>query len=269
MSQKFQRFWLTRFRRLPQSAARQMRTQFHRVPQKVRFFLIALALAILTTIFSSHFPLSVVPAYHAGELADSDVVIPANLLSGDDARGLTLPEQFKRNPILVHAGEIVTPEKVPVIESIRAFQLAQRNPKRLLGLLALVGLMFFALYKSATTSRSSRLGPRTAFWVAASALMIQAMIVRVGMFGAAVLGTRPETLGFGGIFEFGFAVPFATCALVLSLLVGSQVALVAGLISAILVGFVAPNGMAFVAYALGGSVTAPADFTGFSDELRG
>jgi putative nucleotidyltransferase with HDIG domain len=256
MSQKIQRFWLTRFRRLPQSAARQMRTQFHRVPQKVRFFLIALALAILTTIFSSHFPLSVVPAYHAGELADSDVVIPANLLSGDDARGLILPEQFKRNPILVHAGEIVTPEKVPVIESIRAFQLAQRNPKRLLGLLALVGLMFFALYKSATTSRSSRLGPRTAFWVAASALMIQAMIVRVGMFGAAVLGTRPETLGFGGIFEFGFAVPFATCALVLSLLVGSQVALVAGLISAILVGFVAPNGMAFVAFALGSSVTA-------------
>jgi len=256
MKQKTPRLWLTRFKRLPQSAARQMRIQFHRVPQKVRFFIITLAFAVLTTIFASHFPLSVVPSYRAGEVAESDIVIPANLLSGDDMRAASVPAQFRRNPILLHAGESVTPEKVPVIEAIRSFQLAQRDPRRLTGLLALVGLMFFALYKAASTSQSSRLGPRTAFWVSCSALMIQTMIVRVGMFGAAVLGTRPETLGFGGIFEFGFAIPFAACALVLSLLIGSQVALVAGLISAILVGFVAPNGMAFVAFALGSSVTA-------------
>ncbi|MEP7342475.1 MAG: HDIG domain-containing metalloprotein [Acidobacteriota bacterium] len=256
MNQKKPRFWLARTRRIPQSAARQIHIQFHRIPQKVRFFIITLALACLIAISSSHFPLSIVPAYRAGDVAESDVVIPANLLLGDDPRGNAVPAQFKRTPVLLHAGETVTPDKVPVIEAIRDFQLGQRNPKRLMGLLALVGLMLFALYKSALTSRSSRLGPRTAFWVAASALMIQTMIVRMGMFGAAVLGTRPETLGFGGIFEFGFAVPFATCALVLSLLIGSQVALVAGLMSAILVGFIAPNGMAFVAFALGSSVTA-------------
>src|SRR5262249_21925853 len=154
---------------------------------------------VLTALFSSHFPLSVVPPYRAGETAESDIFIPANLMSGDDGRVLNLPAQLRRNPILLHAGETVTADKVQIIESIRAYQLSQRNPRRLLGLLALIGLMFFALYKAATTSQSSRLGPRTAFWVAASALMIQTMIVRVGMFGAAVLGTRPETLGFGGI----------------------------------------------------------------------
>lgn len=256
MNQKKPRVWLAQVRRFPQSAARQIRIQFHRIPQKVRFFVITLGMAVLTTIFSSHFPLSVVPEYRAGDIAESDVVIPANLLSGDDPRSVTLPIQFKRNPILLHAGDAVTEEKIPAIVAIRSYQLAQRNPKRLLGMLALISLMFFALYKAATSSRSSRLGPRTAFWVTVSALMIQTLIVRVGLFGAAVLGTRPETLGFGGIFEFGFAVPFATCALVLSLLIGTQVALVAGLMSALLVGFVAPNGMAFVAFALGSSVTA-------------
>lgn len=233
-----------------------MSTLFHRIPQKIRFAMIATVFALVTAISASHFPLSIVPLYRTGDVVESDVVIPANLMSGNDPRTVSVPAQFKRNPILLHAGEIVTPEKVPVIEAIRSFQLAQRNPKRLLGLLALIGLMFFGLYKAALTSQSSRLGPRTAFWVSTSALMIQTLLVRLGMFGAAVLGTRPETLGFGGIFEFGFAVPFATCALVLSLLVGSQVALVAGLMSTILVGFIAPNGMAFVAFALGSSVIA-------------
>jgi len=233
-----------------------MSTLFHRIPQKIRFAMIATVFALVTAISASHFPLSIVPLYRTGDVVESDVVIPANLMSGNDPRTVSVPAQFKRNPILLHAGEIVTPEKVPVIEAIRSFQLAQRNPKRLLGLLALIGLMFFGLYKAALTSQSSRLGPRTAFWVSTSALMIQTLLVRLGMFGAAVLGTRPETLGFGGIFEFGFAVPFATCALVLSLLVGSQVALVAGLMSTILVGFIAPDGMAFVAFALGSSVIA-------------
>ncbi|HEX9004250.1 MAG TPA: HDIG domain-containing protein [Blastocatellia bacterium] len=256
MNKKIQRLWLSRLQRFPQSAAQRMSTLFHRIPQKIRFAMIATVFALVTAISASHFPLSIVPLYRTGDVVESDVVIPANLMSGNDPRTVSVPAQFKRNPILLHAGEIVTPEKVPVIEAIRSFQLAQRNPKRLLGLLALIGLMFFGLYKAALTSQSSRLGPRTAFWVSTSALMIQTLLVRLGMFGAAVLGTRPETLGFGGIFEFGFAVPFATCALVLSLLVGSQVALVAGLMSTILVGFIAPNGMAFVAFALGSSVIA-------------
>ncbi len=227
-----------------------------RIPQKARFIIASFTFAALTTLFASHFPLSVVPAYRPGEVAVTDIVVPADLIARIEARAGSFPIQLSRNPVLLHAGETITPDKLPLIESIRGYQLAQRNPKHLLGLLALIGLMFFALYKSALASQSSRLGPRTAFWVASSALMIQTFIVRVGMFGASVLGTRPEAMQFGGIFEFGFAIPFAGCSLILSLLIGSQAALVAGLMSAILVGFTAPSGMAFVAFALGGSVTA-------------
>lgn len=256
MNKKKQGLWLTRIERFPQSAARQIRIQFHRIPQKFRFVIIASTFAILTTLLASRFPLSVMPVYQQGDLAESDIVVPADLMARYEAGGTWIPSQFKRNPVLLHAGETVTADKLPLIETVRSYQLAQRNPRRILGLLALIGLMFFALYKATTTSQSSRLGPRTAFWVASSALMIQTLIVRAGMFGAAVLGTRPETMGFGSIFEFGFAIPFAACALVLSLLIGAQVGLVAGLMSAILVGFIAPNGMAFVAFALGSSVMA-------------
>lgn len=256
MKKKNQLSWLMRLQHLPQSAAQWISTQYRRIPQKARFIIASFTFAALTTLFASHFPLSVVPAYRPGEVAVTDIVVPADLIARIEARAGSFPIQLSRNPVLLHAGETITPDKLPLIESIRGYQLAQRNPKRLLGLLALIGLMFFALYKSALASQSSRLGPRTAFWVASSALMIQTFIVRVGMFGASVLGTRPEAMQFGGIFEFGFAIPFAACSLILSLLIGSQAALVAGLMSAILAGFTAPSGMAFVAFALGGSVTA-------------
>ena len=150
----------------------------------------------------------------------------------------------------------MTAEKLALIERVRQYQLAQRQPRRLIGLLALVGMMFFALYKSVATSQSSRLGPRTAFWVAASALMFQTLLVRVGMFGASVLSARPETGGLGGFFELQFAIPFAACALALSLLIGSQVALVAALMSALLVGFISPHDLAISAFAFAGSVVA-------------
>jgi len=196
------------------------------------------------------------PSYRVGDVAEHDVVAPVELIVKDDVGDDDLAEQLKRNPVILHAGETVTAEKLPLIERVRQYQLAQRQPKRLLGLLALVGVMFFALYKSAVTSQSSRLGPRTAFWVASSALMFQTFLARVGMFGASVLSARPETGGLGGFFELQFAVPFAACALALSLLIGSQVALVAALMSALLVGFISPHDLAISAFAFAGSVVA-------------
>jgi putative nucleotidyltransferase with HDIG domain len=191
-----------------------------------------------------------------GDVVEHDVVAPVELIVKDDVVDDNLAERLKRNPVLLHAGETVTADKLPLIERVRQYQLAARQPKRLIGLLVLVGMMFFALYKSAVTSQSSRLGPRTAFWVASSALMFQTLLARVGMFGASVLSARPETGGLGGFFELQFAIPFAACALALSLLIGSQVALVAALMSALLVGFISPHDLAISAFALAGSVVA-------------
>ncbi len=256
MSKKRQRSWFTRLENLPQRAERRFTTQFHRIPQKIRFFILISLLSVLTTLLVSNFPISILPSYRVGDVVEHDVVAPVELIVKDDVEDDNLAEQLKRTPVLLRAGETVTAEKLPLIERVRQYQLAERQPKRLLGLLALVGMMFFALYKSAVTSQSSRLGPRTAFWVASSALMFQTLLARVGMFGASVLSARPETGNLGGFFELQFAIPFAACALALSLLIGSQVALVAALMSALLVGFISPHDLAISAFAFAGSVVA-------------
>jgi cyclic-di-AMP phosphodiesterase PgpH len=247
---------LTRLENLPQRAERRFTTEFHRIPQRIRFFILISLISVLTTLLVSNFPISILPSYSVGDVVKHDVVAPVELIVKDDVGDDSLAERLKRAPVLLHAGETVTAEKLPLIERVRQYQLAARQPKRLIGLLALVGIMFFALYKSAVTSQSSRLGPRTAFWVASSALMFQTLLVRVGMFGASVLSARPETGGLGGFFELQFAIPFAACALALSLLIGSQVALVAALMSALLVGFISPHDLAISAFALAGSVVA-------------
>ena len=256
MSKKRQWSWLTRLENLPQRAERRFTIQFHRIPQRIRFFILISLISVLTTLLVSNFPISILPSYRVGDVVEHDVVAPVELIVKDDVGDDNLAERLKRNPVLLHAGEMVTAEKLPLIERVRQYQLSARQPKRLIGLLALVGIMFFALYKSAVTSQSSRLGPRTAFWVASSALMFQTLLARVGMFGASVLSARPETGGLGGFFELQFAVPFAACALALSLLIGSQVALVAALMSALLVGFISPHDLAISAFALAGSVVA-------------
>ena len=256
MSKKRQWSWLTRLENLPQRAERRFTTQFHRIPQRIRFFILISLISVLTTLLVSNFPISILPSYRVGDVVEHDVVAPVELIVKDDVGDDNLAERLKRNPVLLHGGEMVTAEKLPLIERVRQYQLSAREPKRLIGLLALVGIMFFALYKSAVTSQSSRLGPRTAFWVASSALMFQTLLVRVGMFGASVLSARPETGGLGGFFELQFAIPFAACALALSLLIGSQVALVAALMSALLVGFISPHDLAISAFALAGSVVA-------------
>lgn len=256
MSKLNQRLWVLQLKRWPRLVGERLHAQFRRIPQKLRFFLVSSLFALLTALSASHFPISILPAYRVGDLVRADVIVPADLMAKDETRALGIPQLLQHSPVVLRAGERVTEEKLAQVEAVRRYQMAQRNPKRLLGLLVIVALMYFALYKSATLSQSARLGPRTTFWVASSALLLQTMIVRAGMFGASLLSTSPEATPFGDILEFQFAIPFATCALVLSLLVGSQMALVGGLMSAILTGAISPHGLAMAAYALAGSVTA-------------
>jgi hypothetical protein len=256
MSKKRQRLWVSRLKMIPQTAERLISTQFRRIPQRVRFFLVISLFAILTTLFVSHFPFSVLPEYRAGDIVEYDVVVPLELVLSEEVHADGIAMRYKRNPVLVHAGEKVTEEDLAAISMVRRYQISQRQPQRLIGLLALVVAIFIALHKTAVGSPSLRLGRRAAFWVACSALMFQTMLVRAGMFGAAVLSTRPETTGFGGFFELQFAIPFAACAVVLSLLIGSHVALVTSLTSALLVGFSSPHGLAMSAYSCAGSIVA-------------
>jgi cyclic-di-AMP phosphodiesterase PgpH len=130
------------------------------------------------------------------------------------------------------------------------------HPLRWLGLSAVFGVIFFALYKATVRSRSLRLKRETTFWVTTTAIVLQVLLIRVGEFIAVELMLLPDMARFGGPFGFQFAVPYAACALILSVLVGSQMALLAALVVALCVGLISGVGMPMGLYALVGSIAA-------------
>jgi cyclic-di-AMP phosphodiesterase PgpH len=161
-----------------------------------------------------------------------------------------------RNLVLLRAGDMITEDKLPMLKEVRQYQMGERQPMRLLALLIVVSLIYYTLYQVATTAQPSRLSPRTNFWVAGSAVLIETAIVRLGMFIAAVLSTRPETMRLADGFNVQLGIPYAACAVVLSLLLGSQVSLVAALVVALFAGLIAPSGLNISLFALCGSIAA-------------
>ncbi len=124
------------------------------------------------------------------------------------------------------------------------------------GLTFAVAGIFFALFQAATRSKSLRLPPETTFWVAALAVFLQTAFTRVGYYFAETLTHNADLSEHLSTFGFELAIPFAACALVLSLLVGSQIALVAALVSSLFAAFISDAGIAIGVYSLVGSVAA-------------
>ena len=137
-------------------------------------------------------------------------------------------------------------------ESLRKFD----SPERFIGMSAALAVIYFALYKASSRSRSLRLPSETTFWVTGTAILLQTILVRAGTFIASMLSSSPEMAKYSGYFGFQLAIPFATAALGLSLLVGSQMALLAALIGALFVALISDGGMAMAMYSLVGSIAA-------------
>lgn len=270
MSTHSTRRWLARLRHWPKTAGDWLAERYQRLPQKQRLLLISASLILPTAFLCSHFPFTLLPNYNIGDAVVADIVVPADLQADSlDTFSNDLPPQIaaelRSTRVVLRAGEAVTARTLPQIQAIRQYQLSQRQPRRVLGLVIIVAALYYALFRVATSSKTTRLGPRAAFWVAASLLLLQTFLVRAGMFGAAVLSVRPETMRFGDALIFQFAVPFAACALVLALLVNSQLALIAGLMAALLTGFVSAHGMTMAAFAMAASITAVFSIQNYSD----
>lgn len=270
MSTHSTRRWLARLRHWPRTAGDWLTERYQRLPQKQRLLLISASLILPTAFLCSHFPFTLLPNYNVGDSVVADIVVPADLQADSlDTFSNDLPPaiaaELRNTRVILRAGEIVTEKALPQILAIRQYQLSQRQPRRVLGLILIVAALYYALFRVAIASKTIRLGPRAAFWVAASLLLLQTFLVRAGMFAAAVLSARPETMRFGDALVFQFAVPFAACALVLALLVNSQLALIAGLMAALLTGFVSAHGMTMAAFAMAASITAVFSVQNYSD----
>lgn len=248
MSNKKFRLWIRRCKRAPHTAAEGLTTQYHRLPQKTKFIVFTITVSVITAVLISDYPPAVT----------DDILSNA---SGSDSANMSSISRDKNsvnsNVVAMRMSNQLQNNNAIVTDVDRGVSDSRNNLKYLLGYLIISFLIYLALYKaSLSVNNTLRLDPQKTYWVAGSTIVLQLMIVRAGMFGISVLSERPEIEEFGNAFVFQQAVPLACCSLLLALLAGTQIALIAGLIGAILVGFVSPTGPSMTAFTLVSSTAA-------------
>jgi len=159
----------------------------------------------------------------------------------------------KRNQIVAREGDMVTPAMMAQLARIRAYGEKGRPFQGLFGLIFLVAATYavawkFTEHRGASVSLS--LSNKRAFALVASAVVVQTIIMRLGfMFGEGIAAQSLHT-PFSDPTIWSFAIPFAAAALLVCLLVDSQLALITSLITSLFAGLLAPNGIQEALFAM-------------------
>ncbi|MCA1632861.1 MAG: HDIG domain-containing protein [Acidobacteria bacterium] len=166
---------------------------------------------------------------------------------------------LKRNQIVARAGDTVTPQMLRQFAAVRGYSHTERRPQLYLGIFIFVCAIYWAAWRFTeyrSTITTLPLSPVRGFTLVASSVLIELALLRAGFAvaeGIAAQSTHAPTNDAG---LWGFAIPFAAAALLVTLLVDTQLALITAVLTAIFAGLLAPNGMLMTCFALVSSSAA-------------
>ncbi|MFN0124897.1 MAG: HD family phosphohydrolase [Blastocatellia bacterium] len=124
------------------------------------------------------------------------------------------------------------------------------------GLMALCAAIYFALSRAVERMPTGTVRCDTAFHIACLTILGQLILIRGGLLIAGVVLESPGVRQFNDPLAAQFAIPFATCGMLLSLLVSSHLALIVSLIAALFAGLMSPDGMPVALFSLVSSIIA-------------
>lgn len=163
---------------------------------------------------------------------------------------------LKRTQVVAREGDTVTAETLSRFAAVRAHTSSRWPIGRLLGLFFIVSALYWMAWKfteqrSAMTSLA--LPKRMAFLLVVSAVTVQTTIMSVGFLIADSVSVQSAGASLSDPTVLSFAIPYAAASLLVTMLVDSQLGLLAGLISAFFAGLLAPDGVAIACYAMASS----------------
>jgi cyclic-di-AMP phosphodiesterase PgpH len=158
---------------------------------------------------------------------------------------------LKRNQVVAREGDKVTPTVLSQIEAIKSNSHPGRRWSYLVGLLVVVIAVYWAAWKFAQHRRGAALliSNRRAFSLVGSAILVQTALMKVGFTFGDSLAARMQA-PFDDPMIWNFAIPFAAAALLVAMLVDTQLAFLTGMITALFAGMLAPGGMPKALFAM-------------------
>jgi putative nucleotidyltransferase with HDIG domain len=159
---------------------------------------------------------------------------------------------LKRNQVVAREGDTVTPHVLTQIAAIRSTSNAGKPWYHFFGLLLVVIAVYWAAWKFAehrTTTSPLSLGRHKAFSLVGSAILVQTALMRIGFTFGDSMAARMQG-PFNDPVIWNFAIPFAAAALLVAMLVDTQLAFLTGIITALFAGMLAPSGMPKALFAI-------------------
>jgi putative nucleotidyltransferase with HDIG domain len=167
---------------------------------------------------------------------------------------------LKRNQVIAREGDTVTGPMLAQLSAVREYaRQGRRWWNQLFGLLFIVAALYWLAWKfieHRSTTVNLSLSTRKAFTLVGSAVIVQTILARVGFTLAEGIVTRGMNAPLNDPIIWDFAVPFASAALLVALLVDTQLGLITALMAALFCGLLAPTGVLISIYAVISSTAA-------------
>lgn len=160
---------------------------------------------------------------------------------------------LKRNQVIAREGDTVTPNMLAQFAAMKTTGQEGRPWHRLIGLLLIVFAVYWAVWKF-TEHRSMAavlsLSRNRSFALVGSAIVVETVLMRVGFTLSDAIAGRMTSAPLNEPLFWNFAIPFAAAALLVVMLVDTQLAFLTGIVTALFAGMMAPTGVHVAVYAM-------------------
>ncbi|MEP6718001.1 MAG: HDIG domain-containing metalloprotein [bacterium] len=194
---------------------------------------------------------AILPLLRPNVVLDQTATATAREAAANKIQPVTI--SLKRNQVIAREGDTVTSATLSQLTALKALGHAGRPWHNLIGLLLIVLAVYWAVWKF-TEHRSAAsvlsLSKWRAFALVGSAIVVETALMRIGFtFGDAIAG-RMTTVPFNDPMIWNFAIPFAAAALLVVMLVDTQLAFLTAIVTALFAGLLAPTGIEKAVYAM-------------------
>ena len=160
---------------------------------------------------------------------------------------------LKRNQVIAREGDTVTPNMLAQFAAMKTTGQEGRPWHHLIGLVLIVFAVYWAVWKF-TEHRSKAtilsLTRNRSFALVGSAIVVQTVLMRVGFTLSDAIAGRMTSAPMNEPMFWNFAIPFAAGALLVVLLVDTQLAFLAGIVTTLFAGMMAPTGVQVALFAM-------------------
>ncbi len=166
---------------------------------------------------------------------------------------------LKRNQTVAREGDTVTPRMLGQFAAIRDYSHTERRPQLFIGLFLFVCALYWAAWRFTeyrSTITTLPLSAARAFTLISLSILVGLLLTRAGFALAEGIASQSTHAPTNDVSLWTFAIPFAASALIVTMLVDTQLALITAVLTALFAGLLAPTGILTACFSLVSSSAA-------------